>query len=69
MALEERAKEADNGKEATEDTPSAATKVRTNFNETAFFFPDLKTDKDGNVNFIHYAGSPYQMEVSGFNTY
>ena len=26
-------------------------KVRTNFNETAFFFPQLKTDKDGNVSF------------------
>ncbi|MCO5237044.1 MAG: MG2 domain-containing protein [Chitinophagaceae bacterium] len=25
--------------------------VRKNFNETAFFFPDLKTDKDGNVSF------------------
>ncbi len=26
-------------------------KVRTNFNETAFFFPHLTTDKDGNVQF------------------
>jgi len=25
--------------------------VRTNFNETAFFFPQLQTDKDGNVSF------------------
>ena len=25
--------------------------VRTNFNETAFFFPHLQTDKDGNVSF------------------
>ncbi|MEL7021153.1 MAG: alpha-2-macroglobulin family protein, partial [Bacteroidota bacterium] len=24
-------------------------KVRTNLNETVFFFPDLKTDKDGNL--------------------
>lgn len=26
-------------------------KTRKNFNETAFFFPDLKTDKDGNIEF------------------
>ena len=26
-------------------------KIRKNFNETAFFFPHLKTDKDGNVSF------------------
>ncbi len=26
-------------------------KARTNFNETAFFYPDLKTDKDGNIHF------------------
>ncbi len=26
-------------------------KARTNFNETAFFYPDLRTDKDGNVSF------------------
>ncbi len=25
--------------------------IRTNFNETAFFFPKLKTDKDGNISF------------------
>lgn len=25
--------------------------VRRNFNETAFFFPDLRTDKDGNIEF------------------
>lgn len=28
-----------------------ATKIRTNFNETAFFFPDLKTDAEGNITF------------------
>lgn len=26
-------------------------KIRTNFNETAFFFPQLKTDKEGNIRF------------------
>jgi len=26
-------------------------KTRTNFNETAFFFPNLKTDKDGKISF------------------
>lgn len=30
---------------------SNTAQVRTNFNETAFFFPDLKTDKDGNISF------------------
>ncbi len=29
----------------------SAVKVRTNFNETAFFYPQLKTDQDGNVSF------------------
>src|SRR5690606_4046506 len=28
-----------------------AIQIRTNFNETAFFFPDLRTDKDGNISF------------------
>ena len=27
------------------------TQIRKNFNETAFFFPDLKTDKEGNISF------------------
>jgi uncharacterized protein YfaS (alpha-2-macroglobulin family) len=27
------------------------TRIRKNFNETAFFFPDLKTDADGNISF------------------
>ncbi|HLP36468.1 alpha-2-macroglobulin family protein [Lacibacter sp.] len=27
------------------------TKIRTNFSETAFFFPDLKTDAEGNITF------------------
>ncbi|MCX6318570.1 MAG: MG2 domain-containing protein [Bacteroidetes bacterium] len=31
--------------------PSGDVKVRKNFNETAFFFPDLKTDADGNIEF------------------
>ncbi|MFV0606043.1 MAG: alpha-2-macroglobulin family protein [Niabella sp.] len=29
----------------------AETAIRKNFNETAFFFPDLKTDADGNISF------------------
>jgi len=28
-----------------------STQIRKNFNETAFFFPDLKTDENGNVSF------------------
>ncbi|MDR1356677.1 MAG: alpha-2-macroglobulin, partial [Tannerellaceae bacterium] len=36
------------------DTPPAALQLRSNFNETAFFFPSMLTDKDGNVtiNFV-----------------
>ncbi len=37
-----------NGAKKKEETP---VKVRTNFNETAFFFPQLNTDKDGNLSF------------------
>ena len=29
----------------------AAIQIRKNFNETVFFFPDLKTDAEGNINF------------------
>ncbi len=32
-----------------EETPLGEIKARTNFNETAFFFPHLKTDAEGNV--------------------
>lgn len=31
--------------------PETAVQVRTNFNETAFFFPDLHTDANGNIEF------------------
>lgn len=31
--------------------PPAEVQIRKNFNETAFFFPELLTDKDGNVEF------------------
>lgn len=36
-----------------ENTPpnNAAPPIRTNFNETAFFLPDLKTDSEGNITF------------------
>lgn len=33
------------------EAPNAAIQIRKNFNETAFFFPDLRTDKDGNIEF------------------
>ena len=32
-------------------TGDTAPAIRTNFNETAFFLPDLKTDRDGNITF------------------
>jgi uncharacterized protein YfaS (alpha-2-macroglobulin family) len=39
-------------KEVQEPTPEPKEiQIRKNFNETAFFFPDLKTDKDGNISF------------------
>lgn len=31
--------------------PSTETQIRKNFNETAFFFPDLKTDEKGTISF------------------
>ncbi len=34
-----------------EPVNSAAVQIRKNFNETAFFFPDLKTDSAGNIEF------------------
>jgi 5-hydroxyisourate hydrolase-like protein (transthyretin family) len=33
------------------DSPNNAIQIRKNFNETAFFFPDLKTDAAGNITF------------------
>ena len=35
--------------ESSHDNPSA--KIRKDFNETAFFYPDLRTDKNGDVSF------------------
>jgi len=42
---------AGNGKDEQQNNskPLSAVKARTNFNETAFFFPQLLTDKDGNI--------------------
>ena len=37
--------------EAATDETAPASSIRKNFNETAFFFPDLKTDADGSVSF------------------
>jgi uncharacterized protein YfaS (alpha-2-macroglobulin family) len=46
---------ADSTVSTTAQTPQQsndpAVQIRTNFNETAFFFPDLRTDKDGNIQF------------------
>ena len=35
----------------TTPAPNPQTQIRKNFNETAFFFPDLQTDAEGNVEF------------------
>lgn len=40
---------------ALEETRQPATQPRKNFNETAFFFPDLRTDENGNIEFIFTA--------------
>ncbi|HEY0730881.1 MAG TPA: alpha-2-macroglobulin family protein, partial [Chitinophagaceae bacterium] len=37
--------------EETQGIPPSQVQIRTNFNETAFFFPELRTDKDGNITF------------------
>ncbi len=39
------------GKGVIAKNPVSEVKIRKNFNETAFFFPDLKTDSIGNVEF------------------
>ncbi|MBO9200907.1 MULTISPECIES: alpha-2-macroglobulin family protein [Niastella] len=36
---------------AVNNAPGATVQVRTNLNETAFFFPDLHTDANGNIEF------------------
>ncbi len=45
----ELTKKIEQGAEKTEQ--SANVKIRKNFNETAFFFPDLHTDSEGNIEF------------------
>jgi hypothetical protein len=49
----------------SDDTPI---KIRKNFNETAFFFPDLKTDAAGNIEFtftMPEALTKWKMQVLG----
>ena len=41
----------DAGKAAANEEALDKIAVRQNLNETAFFYPDLKTDSEGNVNF------------------
>jgi uncharacterized protein YfaS (alpha-2-macroglobulin family) len=49
IAKDEDAKPDANSSGANNNT--ASVQIRKNFNETAFFFPDLKTDADGNISF------------------
>ncbi|HRP56850.1 MG2 domain-containing protein [Agriterribacter sp.] len=60
MAMEEKAADASgisdtarakNEEEDLEVTTGNNSSTRKNFNETAFFFPDLKTDSSGNISF------------------
>ncbi|HWJ27539.1 MAG TPA: alpha-2-macroglobulin family protein, partial [Flavisolibacter sp.] len=41
--------------EPKENPSNPAIQIRKNFNETAFFFPNLHTDKDGNIEFSYKA--------------
>ncbi|MCU7548625.1 MG2 domain-containing protein [Chitinophagaceae bacterium LB-8] len=41
----------DSSSESQQEIREANFQIRKNFNETAFFFPDLRTDKDGNIEF------------------
>ncbi|CAL1520621.1 alpha-2-macroglobulin family protein [Chitinophaga sp. MM2321] len=43
--------EADSSKEPAPPENTGNSSIRKNFQETAFFFPDLRTDKDGNISF------------------
>ena len=40
---------------AEQEKPTESVKIRTNFNETAFFYPQLRTDSAGNVKFTFTA--------------
>jgi hypothetical protein len=48
---EQDAKKAKAGNNENTSTGNTAPAIRTNFNETAFFLPDLKTDSEGNITF------------------
>ncbi|MEJ7672327.1 MAG: hypothetical protein WKF59_06375 [Chitinophagaceae bacterium] len=41
----------DNKKQEQNQIDQSQIQIRKNFNETAFFFPELRTDKDGNIEF------------------
>lgn len=50
-AIEQEAEMSTGGEATTKPQDAPAAVVRKNFNETAFFFPDLKTDAAGNIEF------------------
>ncbi len=55
LNVDERKKDGDGKSDGSDKEktgqPSGDVKIRKNFNETAFFFPDLKTDSEGNIEF------------------
>lgn len=51
LGMSDSASEIKVGYSKTNSIQSEELQIRKNFNETAFFFPDLKTDKDGNISF------------------
>ncbi|MEO6405243.1 MAG: alpha-2-macroglobulin family protein [Ferruginibacter sp.] len=51
VQVRDEEKVADTIKRDKPQTPNNSSKIRTNFNETAFFFPVLNTDANGNIEF------------------
>ena len=51
QVMDSASKEIFNESNQTNNIDQSQIKIRKNFNETAFFFPELRTDKDGNIEF------------------
>jgi hypothetical protein len=54
-----------------EKTDLSGIQIRKNFNETAFFFPDLQTDKEGNISFsftMPEALTQWKLQLLGHTT-
>jgi hypothetical protein len=59
------------GTKTDKKTDLEGIQIRKNFNETAFFFPDLRTDKDGNISFsftMPEALTQWKLQLLGHTT-